>query len=1671
MNESSNIQNSLFETMKIFSESATAKSKAAVTIEGVITEVQDLAAGIYSVEYFNSTITAHTGNNSTYSIGDNVYILVPEGDFSKEKIILGLITASADSISDTKEDSIYYNDITDNLIEVDSGTISLSSYATVEKGTNQNLISSRKAEIYSFLIKKYLENYRTFKFSFSVKTGLSIEQQNSGNYGISISIPVIMRAAEGDNLVQSWRTFYLDTANFLGTPYSYLDWTTQTIYFNLDESYEYDDSRMPYYSYYCYNFRQDTTKVETYDIWLKDVNLQIVEKADEETINGYHLSIKASQGEYFATYYQSTKTLTPTLKINGKETSLKDSEIYWFVEDTSIKANSLDYLNYGGYGWRCINSSSSVVTNDDGTQTRTYISNKITRTVEQVEVAAATNFKCVVVYKQKIISATITLKNLSFDGEIYLLSNKNLTISGDVVTLISSPDNVYIKDTGYANLSVLVRYADATAASIYHYWSRYDKNGKYLEDDNSFFSVVENNKLVTYNDEKYYLFTIKFPVNQIEDLNTVYCTSKYINSGTGYLTTIGTASLVITTTVLSNLNLTINGDNVVYKYDSDGDSPAGTAYDGPTTSKVTSITPLTYSLYKADGKEFTADEYKCVRYTWKVPKTTKGMFTLDGIKATSEDDNYYYVSGTGNIGGLTYKIANRFNISKSKEPIILTIVFNGQEISRSAIITFLKEGMSGSNGTAYAAVLVSGGLTATSEESVAYGILNEEGYGQKLRYVYNSVSKKLYRYDYETHKLFDAASSNKRIFPLVWRDGSLLTYNTDYSIEYSMFDSKVNEVCLAAAKQSDGSCLMSLSTAPSASSCNIVQAKITVKDGNSSVASASQIIYAYYPIELTIVNSDITFCPAFEGGFAEVMYAADGTNPSYDETSLFKIADSNFYETDYDNAFLDNFNITWESQSHLGLYKLSDSGYPTGQKQNSLTGFSEVKVKPDNKYDDGDSHNYVKATLSFKGDEASLNKKKSSYTELWNSKSKESFNLMSILSSTRNSIELFNLKFSSWLEIVDAVTPLFNQENKIDQYLEELISVDIPEVIDYTEMGLWVPSATSETMREFLKNQVILCAEELAEKAAEARAVLYELDGVNQKLSDLIDLSKYKIGFDKGDLAQYQSLIEGANSQYLTVINLAFDKVNEAIDNYQSQCAILKNGSYSNYLTKYYQIKEDISAVADLLDTDYKNLFLRNIDKLDQGVSYSYILNTVKEIPYSIPNVFSVVSSAEVALSDAYLDGLISDAAAAQKEADLAAKQISAIEAILSTKDKSIVHIRPVVLYYNRYSMSNLSAWDGNKIETGEENTYLLVPQVGAGIKNSDNSFTGMVMGLRSVTDSSLGSSVQSGLFGYSQGKQSFYLSADTGAIILGLAENGGQIIIDPSASVENSGAIYSSNFFTSDGYDKITGLPKSLSLKTYRSGEGMLVNFSEPSIEFGSGNFKVDKDGNLTAGGGGEGSVGGWSITNTTLQSSNYKEKKTGISLDAANGLITFGDNDAAIYSGEHSSFSQTKEGFYLSSEGLSIGKNLKISSDGTIEAKAVVISGQIMAGANSSIGGILVNEDGLLSVDRNHIESCNMENLYLYNKQVTWSTVTAIDNLQIETVRYPDAITVITGITSATADLSTGAVDVKYTTKSFANGLVASVRYKYKKRIYTVCGSSESDTAWTVTGNSYSS
>jgi len=68
-----------------------------------------------------------------------------------------------------------------------------------------------------------------------------------------------------------------------------------------------------------------------------------------------------------------------------------------------------------------------------------------------------------------------------------------------------------------------------------------------------------------------------------------------------------------------------------------------------------------------------------------------------------------------------------------------------------------------------------------------------------------------------------------------------------------------------------------------------------------------EIIYAYYPIEVAYLRNTTTGeikIPYIANGFTSVIYASDGTNPSYDSKNPFKVESASNLLTRYSD-FID----------------------------------------------------------------------------------------------------------------------------------------------------------------------------------------------------------------------------------------------------------------------------------------------------------------------------------------------------------------------------------------------------------------------------------------------------------------------------------------------------------------------------------------------------------------------------------------------------------------------------------------------------------------------------------------------------------------------------------------------------------------------------------------------
>lgn len=343
-------------------------------------------------------------------------------------------------------------------------------------------------------------------------------------------------------------------------------------------------------------------------------------------------------------------------------------------------------------------------------------------------------------------------------------------------------------------------------------------------------------------------------------------------------------------------------------------------------------------------------------------------------------------------------------------------------------------------------------------------------------------------------------------------------------------------------------------------------------------------------------------------------------------------------------------------------------------------------------------------------------------------------------------------------------------------------------------------------------------------------------------------------------------------------------------------------------------------------------------------------------------------------------------------------------------KDIAVCYI-PVYLLLNKYGNSAINGWDGNSIELNEDSGVILAPQMGAGRKESDNSFTGVVMGTENVAGAEC-----VGLLGYNHGERTIFLDAESGKAEFG-KNNGGKIILDPSS---DKAQIYSGNYSPKEKWDEIYNNVDS---------RGMLIDFTTPYIDFGDGAFHVSPKGAITAT---AGQIGGWDIGENELTSNkgnvgmrayNDTEKEKGYAFWAGsdkpeearfrvqydgstvveNLRVASEDSrrnrvvidNGAVYSekynsetGEwipHDTYASNNEGFYLGADGISLGgaekfNNIseenetccfKVNDEGEVFATSGFIGGWGLTASGLSCGkssfsdpsdGIFMSKDGII-------------------------------------------------------------------------------------------------------------
>lgn len=1524
------LQQSLLNSIELLSQTAVSQDNAVKSIKATIVDIKDEGLNTYTVSYGGNQFEASaTSLNVKYQTGDVVYVLIPDGDFSQKKLIMGAVIARAAMYSSSDQTNPY-RVISDNLLKT-SDNLNLKSW--------KDETVPISIEDFGLALSEYLQGYKTVLFSAKIRTDIDKDHQMKGNYGLILTLPFKRIISNGET-EEVEKSLVMDVNTIQGNPYAFTSEQMVSLYFDIESNLIYDNNRRPELVKFVNGFdylEPKSTEEDDYDIFIRDAAVQVVESLPESANDGYHLSIVSTKGNFFLSgnTTETMKTLTPVLKLDGGETAVDTWSCYWFVEDASIKENSDGYLALAGYGWKCLNNKTNIAYDSTGKQTFQYITNKYTYAVYAQDVVSLLKYKCILTQDDVVVSATIEIKNLNAGIETSIVS--------------ASGSTVFPENTGYVNLISRIYYPNVTtindsSVSIVTEWQRFDKDGFYL--DNDFFTRVRVNdpNIVTdiqSNNKQVWENEIKYPCSLLDQSNLIKCTfySVTTNNGDTIKKNLGTAQITITTSENLGYRIVIENEDVIYKYDADGDSPLIADYDGPISSKIKNILPIKYRMFKNDGVELSDEDYRFCHYQYKIPQNSMIM-AKDSSEWTLVDD-YYYFEGYGKQD-LNYTISPTYSKIKNNNTIILTLEYAGNVVQTPININFIKDGESGTNGSKYA--------TLIKYNNFAYGERDAQNHIRKLQLVYlNGSGWKIYDIENETLKDFDSPSFDIEVY----KDG-LLQNSSTYTVSWEMFDSIADSIngsktCLAIDASSGQLSISENWTDASVIYTNVIQAKVKITQSNTTY---DEELYAYYPIEVTrIDDNDYTnaLVPTLEGGFTEVLYAADGTNPAYDNTTPFV----------FTNNILDDLN---SESYYVYSWEVSDN-----LKKNN-TEDRENKIIPVSKFDNGKSRNYIKAVLSRTVDQQqSLDEKIAEIEDDIDSIDKEiayyeevkqygldkirNFSYNNYISSLSNSqLLLLYIK-----QGIDIVKDLNNLKDDILNYYNDNIgyfNIDLNSQVNEA-----INKVNQE--KEYLHN--LIKGGNLSDLAGLQNALLV----IEQ--SQVSDISIYY---------QIKSMIDRWNQ----LINIKYSTIYQALTRqegetyvFQSQVDNLKNNVYDSLNT---YVNSDLSTLIQPIggrepDQEFINLknnienIVNRLNDVDNINSYSDIQERVL---YAIQSLLVIYF--DVDYQENYYTNKLEDLN--NNKENLEKEEEGCSKADMPNVQDIVIHIKPVIMLYNRYELSNINGWDGNKLYTNSDNeSYLLAPQVGAGKKNNDNTFTGIVIGNRKITRTG---NTDVGLFGYNHGQQSIFLDAQTGNAIFGSGNN--TIEITPISSLihfgDNNGKIYSGNHSSLNNENN----------GFYLSNDGLSIGSA----------FKVEADGTTTLG-----SSSGGAITirpgeepkiytsnHTYLNSNNdgFYLSSDGLSIGYGfkvneKGLLSLGGEDGKIvidpgnqtrqtkfYSDDHDDYDDTDDGFYLAPDGLSIGRYFRVDEEGNLTATSGTFSGSLN-GATGTFGGALNAATGTFSGD----------------------------------------------------------------------------------------------------------
>lgn len=978
----SSIEKNICDTVSLIVDREISKARYDKTILAKIISCVDETTGKYKIKYQDSIFYAFSNNENIYAENSDVYILIPEGDFNKDKIIVGSTKKNIIDSSSTLVDVIEkdYISVGSNVIqkikqaegEIDNTEIDYvlntdSIKVIYDVKNNDNYVTINEDVLRE---SSKTKNANLIIIGFKVRTDFD-ENPTNGNYGIEIKARFkdntsLNTDGEENNKILTYR-FTSDQMD--GTPYHFVSLNKQEKVFSFIGENLIQIEQITLFS-------EGFSKHKEQVIFIDDLEIIPARYLTQEEKNSYSVTIASQNGTYFDKddTENAKKILTAQVKLGGKEYDtpdlLQQLDFLWFVENSTVVAGQEGYNQKGGQGWQQLLSDNYVINNNVIEIPRAALLD-----------ASQAIFKCVVTYKNKLeqiqtvsgnitiddYDAKYTIKIESSEGEQFYYNYGSPTLTC-VVTEGKNQENISkIEETqdeffyewscedNSGSFTLLPETTDlnkqyATCLSnISDIKNDIDTNGSsaelegLLREAESELKAIKNNYMRV---KQNYIYDVK--IKEIIDKKTFKCAVyRIINAETDEKAFLGVASIVLknSQTIEGNYILTINNGTQVFKYNKSGIAPTDLLHENPIV-----LQPLSFTIFDNFGRPI-SDEMarQNSKVEWLVPDDD----TLLDISEKSDDkDGQEKINPKFNTYSsftLPYNIVKKYRDSKTRNNIQLKVEYKGLNLTSFTNFTFLKDGASN---------------ILEKSDIFCKIVLNGKDENDKTEFfptiaLYpNSTEEKSYEWN------FIVPDGEEEQFKVeVYNNTNLI--NSDYTVKWDFLKNPLDTTTdknfkfenenLGKISVLDTSDPLSEDYFPS----HLIQALITYD---------KQTYQAILPLITTIVYNDKKYRISLKygTGFKTVDYLIKQKQFNYDNTYLFEIKVEELDTTT--DKWID---ITLRSNNAL-QYKWSVYGYDAYKKQQTAyltlignTSSHQQDVYPNGDYDGTVVNNALVCTIKI----------------------------------------------------------------------------------------------------------------------------------------------------------------------------------------------------------------------------------------------------------------------------------------------------------------------------------------------------------------------------------------------------------------------------------------------------------------------------------------------------------------------------------------------------------------------------------------------------------------------------------------------------------------------------------------------------------------------------------